>query len=352
MWSNTSTNAKRTKKSSHMHKPHKLQPKARDNARLKATIFDLQPEDKAKIGNLIRKCVRLNDDCQNTQKQATENENVLKKQLCSLKNANQEIIQKHVKLRKKFEQSLKLLQNYQKKMNEMNSNHSDKTETEAAKEIATTSAAVVATQQIQREINELKQVILDLQRNKENVAAMHQNQIPTNYLRATRRSMIYEANNPLYDTEEDDDDVDINLSPIVTPKHKQEAPKPHPYPNLSLAELRKYSLASSTTASSAKKQSHINHRQPQPQPPQQKQNRMDQRRLHQLLHIQSGKFNATHDKQPENNSNNSGDDDDRLTAYLGLSLPASDDDQHTSDHEEQLFLIQHLNTVPSCVKQS
>merc|ERR1712129_406550 len=123
------------------------------------------------------------------------------------------------------------------------------------------------TEQIQKEITDLKQLILDLHAKEQKVKSTQkptprpQQQTYSHQKRsvAARHSMIYDRNNPLID---DDDDEDIqlddlrDLSPIPMPKSYQKAPAPHPYPvktnpKMTLAQLRKYSLPSTESTSSS-----------------------------------------------------------------------------------------------------
>ena len=252
----------------------------------------MQPQDKAKIGNLIRKVVELDTERKSTQQKAKEQTNKLKKQVTALKSQNNAIIKQHTKLRSKFQQSLKLLQNYQIKLNQMDKFYQSQAkefQSQSQKQNKDNISAKIEhekyAKQIQDEITELKQLILDLhEKEKEKLEQLAQQKkieeeeeekrqqiqtqlrekerekenisIPSNYLRASRRSMIYDANNPLLD---DDEDILQDLSPIKTPKSNHRPPKPHPYPHghshsrhkqLSLAQLRKYTWPNSNNSSS------------------------------------------------------------------------------------------------------
>lgn len=133
-----------------------------------ASIFDLQPEDKTKIGNLIRKVVELDTECKTSEQKAKESQRKLKKQVTALKSQNSQIIKQHSKLRGKFQQSLKLLQNYQMKLNQMDtlqtfhSQHRKSIPKEQPQEDRGKYA-----EEIQKEISQLKQLILDLHQKEE-----------------------------------------------------------------------------------------------------------------------------------------------------------------------------------------
>ena len=280
-----------------------------------ATIFDLQPQDKEKIGNLIRKVVELDSECKSTEQKAKEKQNKLKKQVTALKSQNTAIIKQHTKLRSKFQQSLKLLQNYQIKINQMdafyNSQQRKQQQSQSSHDhdISHKKEHEQYAKQIQDEITELKQLILDLhqkEQEKENeklskitqIREKSDNQtihkIPSNYLRASRRSMIYDANNPLFD-EDEDNEILQELSPIKTPKSHHQPPKPHPYPDnintkLSLSQLRKYTFPSSNASSSASLVPNVNKDNKSNSTTSRPVKVIDKMRLNQLLRIQSGKF--------------------------------------------------------------
>eukprot|EP01084_Bolivina_argentea_P167412 290559_1 len=127
-----------------------------------ATIFDLQPQDKAKIGNLIRKVVELDTENKSTQQKAKQKQHKLKKQLSALKSQNNQIILQHTKLRTKFQQSLKLLQNYQLKLNQLDAIKSADIKRACKSNTNSTIEQEKYAKQIQKEINDVKQLILDL----------------------------------------------------------------------------------------------------------------------------------------------------------------------------------------------
>merc|ERR1712129_554683 len=120
-----------------------------------ATIFDLGKEDKDKIGNLIRKVVELDTQCKSTKEKASQTK--LKQQVNCLKSQNNQIIKEHSKLRSRFRDSLKLLQNYQVKLDQMETSKSTE-----QKSISSDHKTEKQTEQIQKEITDLKQLILDL----------------------------------------------------------------------------------------------------------------------------------------------------------------------------------------------
>lgn len=83
----------------------------------RSTILDLEPKERIKIANLIRKVVELDQECQQTEAKAKTTKKELSKKVFILKKQNSDIIQQHCKLRAKFQHSLKLLQMYKRKMN-------------------------------------------------------------------------------------------------------------------------------------------------------------------------------------------------------------------------------------------
>ena len=168
----------------------KLNVKRGNNQRQGATIFDLQQQDKDKIGNLIRKVVELDTKCKSTKQRAKESQTKLKQQVTSLKSQNTQIIKQHTKLRSKFQKSLQMLQNYQMKLNEMDSLKS--IQQESSKQKSENQA-----EQIQKEITDLKQLILDLhskeqqiKNTKKSEKASHKESYTLRC--AARHSMIYD----------------------------------------------------------------------------------------------------------------------------------------------------------------
>eukprot|EP01084_Bolivina_argentea_P127902 226147_1 len=122
MWSKSNSKSRMTVPTNQKKKPPQKHHNNTTNTDFcgKATIFDLQTKDKEKIGNLIRKVVELDNKNKHTQKQAKETQIKLKKQVTALQSQNNEIIKQHTKLRSKFHESLRLLKNYQIKLNQMN----------------------------------------------------------------------------------------------------------------------------------------------------------------------------------------------------------------------------------------
>jgi len=232
-----------------------------------ASIFDLQPQDKTKIGNLIRKVVELDTECKTTEQKAKANQRKLEKQLTALKSQNTQIIRQHTKLRSKFQQSLKLLQNYQMKLNQMDTLQSSAVPKERDRDEYAA--------EIQKEISDLKQLILDLHRKEElkqkqrekEIADSRNRERPKEREMASRESMVCHSDRccSFLDGNDDGESIDRqdrcdeiqSLSPIRlrTPKSHQRPPAPHPHPvhskvaTMTLSQLRKYSVPSSSSAS-------------------------------------------------------------------------------------------------------
>ena len=74
-----------------------------------ATLTDLRPEDKAKVGNLLRELARAQRDGQQASAERAEYQQKLR----TLRSQNTEIVQETVELRTKFRHSLQLLKTYQ-----------------------------------------------------------------------------------------------------------------------------------------------------------------------------------------------------------------------------------------------
>merc|ERR1712129_75490 len=155
-----------------------------------------------------------------TKEKAKESQTKLKQQVNCLKSQNNQIIKEHSKLRSRFRDSLKLLQNYQVKLDQMETSQSVE-----QKSISSDHKAEKQTEQIQKEITDLKQLILDLHAKEQKVKSTQkptprpQQQTYSHQKRsaAARHSMIYDRNNPLID-DDDDDEIQLDdlrdLSPI------------------------------------------------------------------------------------------------------------------------------------------
>ena len=76
---------------------------------MSAALTDLRPEDKAKVGNLLRALARAQRDGQQANAERQEYQDRLR----SLRTQNSEIVQETVALRTKFRNSLQLLKTYQ-----------------------------------------------------------------------------------------------------------------------------------------------------------------------------------------------------------------------------------------------
>jgi len=323
MWSRANANSRiktipsqSTKKLSLPSKPTQTRPAATaSNTEFHGTasIFDLQPKDKSKIKNLIRKVVALDTECKTTEEKAKENQRKLKKQVTALKSQNHQIIKQHSKLRCKFQQSLKLLQSYQVKITQMDTAECG-SDFKHRKPSAEEKEREKYAQQIQTEISDLKQLILELhqkEKRKERERVRERppppRPIPQMSQSATA-SMLYHGNakhtaaDSFLDVDDNDDDDDgdeessdlQNISPIQTPRSHERPPAPHPYPvkkktKMTLAQLRKYSLPSSSSTSPSPPPKEIRRK----AKPATKPSTMGKERLSQLLRIQSGNFKRT-----------------------------------------------------------
>ena len=162
-----------------------------------AMIMDLDPKQKMKIGNIIKKMIDMDKESQKLNKK----EKIYHKKIDSLLKQNKYIVKQHSQLKSKFSEALKLVQTYQKKLNEVKSNkYTIKNKNSHNND------------DLKSEINDLKKTIYNIQNEMKKNDNHSNHEINVNNKCLSRQSFIEISN---------DDNLQSNI----------EIPKPHPYPS-------------------------------------------------------------------------------------------------------------------------